>query len=350
MISLALALSLLSLQKEEESTLQKIDREVGAIVERVRPSVVQVSVVLSLDGQSALETLSLAGIVHSKEGHILTDASAVENASEIRVSAGARTLKAAHLASDRRTGVAVLKVDAKDLAPAALSEAPARAGSVAIVVGNPFGLRGGASTGTVSGSGRSILVAGRRYDNMIQMTAPVHPGDCGGFVADSSGRLLGMVHSAYAPDPSEVEERSLLRIFKMSPGDVAPVAGQSVSFATPAAWVRFSADRIVKHGRMVRGWVGLSMRPLDAAARAQLGLEEGVGIEVVHVEREGPAKAGPIALHDILVEYDGKPVKDLEALQWAVAQVEEPATVKVAFLRNRERQEAELRVEIDPQQ
>jgi S1-C subfamily serine protease len=349
MISLAFALSLLAPQKEEESTLQKIDREVGAIVEKVRPSVVQVTVMLSIDGQSALETLSFAGVVYSKDGHIVTDASGVENASEIRVSAGTRTLKAALLALDRRTGVAVLKADSKELVPASLSETPARAGSVAIVVGNPFGLRGGASTGTVSGSGRSIQVAGRRYDNMIQMSTPVNPGDCGGFVADSSGRLLGLVHSAYAPEASGVEAGRLLPFFKMNPRDVSPVAGQSVSFATPAAWVRFSADRIVKHGRMVRGWLGLSLRPLDPAVRAQLGLEEGTGVEVAHIEREGPAKASAIALRDVLVEFDGKPVKDLEALQWAVAQVEEPRTVKVAFLRNRERQEAELRVEIDPQ-
>ncbi len=329
---------------QEESTLRKIDREVTSIVEKVRPSVVQVTAVLLPN-----ETLSFSGVVFTKEGHIVTDATGIESASELRVTVGSRTFAAEPVGSDRRTGVAVLKIDAAGLVPAALPEKPGKAGAIAIVVGNPFGMRGGASTGTLSGFGRSIQVTGRRYDGMIQMTAPVNPGDCGGFVADSGGRLIGLVHSAYALDPADVEGGSLLPLFKKNPRDVAPVPGQSVSFATPAEWVKFSAERIIKHGRMVRGWLGLSARPLDEAARAQLGLEEGVGAEVVRVEREGPAKAANLALRDVLVEFDGQPVKDLDALQWRIARVEAPVAVKVVYLRNRERIEAELRIEIDPQ-
>lgn len=349
MKSLVLLLFLLAQEAKEESTLRKIDREVAAIVEKVRPSVVQVTAVFSIDPRSEVATLTLSGVVYSKEGHIVTDATGIESAAEIRVAAGGKTRRAEHVGSDRRTGVAVIKIDAEGLPPAALPDQAGPAGAVAIVVGNPFGLPGGASRGTVSGTGRSIQVAGRRYENMIQLTAPVNPGDCGGFVADSSGRLLGLVHSAYAVDPAEAEGLSLLPLFKKSPRDVAPVPGQSVSFATPAEWVRFSADRIIKHGKMVRGWLGLSARPLDEAARAQLGLEEGVGFEIIRVEREGPAKAAGLADRDVLIEFDGKPVRDLAALQRRVAQVEEPVTVKVVILRNRERREADLRVEIDPQ-
>lgn len=347
MTPILLVLSLLSPQKEE-TTLQKIEREVGAIVDKVRPSVVQVTAVFSIDGRTAHETLTLSGVVYSKEGHIVTDASGLENASEVRITAGSKTVKAEHVASDRRTGVAVIRAGLKDLPPAFLPETRPHAGAVAILVGNPLGMRGGAASGTVSGAGRAIQVSGRRYENMIQLNVPAQPGDCGGFVADSAGRLIGLLHSAYSPDPSEPGD-TLLQIFKKNPKDVAPLAGQVVCFATPADWVRFSADRIIKHGRMVRGWLGLSARPVDPAVRAQLGLEEGLGVEVSRVDLEGPARAAALAPKDILVEYDGKPVKDFEALQWAVAQAEEPKTVKVAFLRNRERKVVDLRVELDPQ-
>lgn len=339
----------LLLALQEESTLQKIDREVTSIVEKVRPSVVQVTAIFSVGGPQEMASLTLSGVVWSKDGHIVTDASGIESAAEIRVAVGSRTFKALPVAADLRTGIAVIKIEADGLSPAAVPEKPGKAGAVAIVVGNPYGMKGGASTGTVSGYGRSIQVAGRRYENMIQLTAPVNPGDCGGFVADSGGRLLGLVHSAYATDPSEAEGFSLLPLFKKNPRDTAPVAGQSVSFATHAEWVKFSADRIVKHGKMVRGWLGLSARPLDEAARAQLGLGEGVGLEVVRVEPKGPGRAAKIAVRDVIVEFDGKPVTDLDALQWRVAQVEEPVTVKVVTLRNRERREVELRIEIDPQ-
>jgi S1-C subfamily serine protease len=348
MTPVLLLLSALSPQKEEESTLQKMEREVGAIVERIRPSVVQVTAIFSIDGRNAQETLTFSGVVYSKDGHIVTDASGIENATEVRITAGTKTVKGDLVASDRRTGVAVVHVALKNLPPAFLPEARPRAGAVAIVVGNPLGMRGGAVSGTVSGAGRAIQVSGRRYENMIQLNVPAQPGDCGGFVADSGGRLIGLLHSAYSPDPAEPGD-PLLQIFKKNPKDVAPLAGQVVCFATPADWVRFSADRIIKHGRMVRGWLGLSARPVDPALRSQLGLEDGVGVDIFRVELEGPARAAGLAAKDILVEYDGKPVKDVESLQWAVAEVEEPKTVKVAYLRNRERRVADLRVELDPQ-
>ena len=192
-----LAVLLLALQ--EESTLQKIDREVTSIVEKVRPSVVQVTAVFSVGGPQEVASLTLSGVVWSRDGHIVTDASGIESAAEIRVAVGSKTFKAIPVASDLRTGVAVIKIEADGLSPAAVPEKPGKAGAVAIVVGNPFGMKGGASTGTVSGYGRSIQVAGRRYENMVQLTAPVNPGDCGGFVADSSGRLLGL---SVEPEPA----------------------------------------------------------------------------------------------------------------------------------------------------
>ena len=334
---------------QEESALQKIDREVTAIVEKVRPSVVQVTAVLSDDPQLPAERLTLSGVIYSKSGHIVTDASGIDSAVALRVIVGTKTLKATHVASDRRTGVAVIKIDAEDLVPAECSEKPARPGALAIVVGNPFGAPGGTATGSVSGFGRSIQIGDRHYENMVQMSVPVNPGDCGGYVADSSGRLIGLVHSVYAVDPAEAEARSYLPLYKKNPKDVAPVPGQSASFATPVEWVKFSADRIIKHGKMVRGWLGLALRPLDEATRMQLGLEEGVGVEVMRVDRDGPGKAAKIGARDILIELDGKPVKDLEALQWRVARIEEPTLAKLVYLRNRERHEADLRIEIDPQ-
>ena len=113
--------------------------------------------------------------------------------------------------------------------------------------------------------------------------------------------------------------------------------------------MKFSADRIIKHGRMVRGWLGASLLPLSDAARSQLGLEAGVGAEVARVERDSPARKAGLAARDILVSYDGEAVRDLDALQWKIAGVEEPTKVKIVFLRNRESRDAETQIELDPQ-
>jgi len=329
-----------------ETTLQRLEREISSVIEKVRPSVVKVSAAVPVEPDKTPEWLTLSGVIYSREGHIVTDASGVESAGEIKVTSGSRVFKAQHVGSDRRTGVAVLRVAAGDLKPAPFAPEACKTGSAAIAVGNAFGGSPGGSFGTVGGVRCTIVVSGRRYDDMIQMTAPVQPGDCGGYVADSSGRFIGLVHSVYAPDPAGGD---LAEKFGKAARDLLATGARNVSFATPSDWVRFSADRIIKHGRMVRGWAGLSARPLDEAARAQLGLPEGEGAEVVRVDREGPAARARLAPRDVLLTFDGQPVRDLDDLQWKVARVEQPRNVRITYLRNRERHEADLRVEIDPQ-
>jgi S1-C subfamily serine protease len=343
----ALALSSALPAQEKESALEKLEREIVAVIEKVRPSVVQVTATFGLEPGTKLETLSFSGVVYSGKGHIVTDASALEQAAELSVRAGERTFKARHLASDRRTGVAVLHVEAAGLVPAVFAEQPCRSGVTAISVGNAFGMRGSAAVGTVSGVGRTIVVGSRTYDDMIQVSTAVHPGDCGGLVADAKGIFIGLVHSAYAAEGGE--GLNLLQLFGKRGRDLVPVAPVTVGFATPASWVRFSADRIIRHGRMVRGWVGLSARPLGEAARIHLGLAEGQGAEVTRVEREGPAARAGVALKDVLVEFDGEPVRDLDALQWKIAQAETARPVQAVVLRNGERRAVEMNIEIDPQ-
>src|SRR6185436_3415974 len=143
---------------QEESTLQRLEKEIAAVVEKVRPSVVRVE----------SNDLIFSGIVYTKEGHVLTDASGVEQTGEIRVLVGDRAYPAERVDSDRRTGVAVLKISAKELRPAAFVSDAIRMGSTAIVVGNAFG-PSSLSFGTIGALGRSILVRGRKYENMLQM-------------------------------------------------------------------------------------------------------------------------------------------------------------------------------------
>ena len=215
--------------------------------------------------------------------------------------------------------------------PALVSSEGCKTGTQAIVVGNALGMPSCSSFCTIGGVGRSIRVRGQKYENMLQMSAAVLPGDCGAFVADSAGRLVGLVHSAGAVENGDE---------KLVP---AP------AFAVPAAWVKFSADRIIKHGHMVRGWLGASLLPLSDAARSHLGLDAGVGAEVTRVERESPARKAGLAARDILVSFDGKSVSDLDALQWKIAAVEEPTKVRIVFLHNGETKTVDTQIELDPQ-
>lgn len=321
MFPIALLCLTLSLPGQEESTLQKLDKDVSAVAEKVRSSVVRV----------VADNLNLSGVIYTKDGHVITDASGVERAMELRVLVGDRSYSAERVDADKRTGIAVLKIAAKELTPASVSPDACKTGSTAIVVGNAFGMPATVTWGPIGGIGRSILVRGRKYENMLQMSLVVHPGDCGGFVSDSAGRLIGLIHSAGAAEAGDD---------KITP---AP------AFAVPAAWVKFSADRIIKHGHMVRGWLGASLLPLNDAVRTQLGLEPGVGAAVARVENDSPAKKAGLTTRDILLSFDGQSVVDLEALQWKIARIETPTTIKLTYLRERVTRDAETEIVIDPQ-
>lgn len=332
---LAAAIALLA---QDESPLRRMEREIQAVLEKVRPSVVHVTAVFSLESGQPVEELGCSGVVYSADGHIVTDAGAVDQASELRVQVGGRRCAARHLASDRRTGVAVLRIDLPGLAPAALADEPARPGGTAIAVGGAFGARSSAAVGLVTARGLSVLVKGRRFDDLLQISSPVQPGDCGGFVADASGRMIGLVHSAAAPELEPVVRGNLLPLFGKDERDLKGAAPGS-GFVTAVEWVRFSADRIIKHGRMVRGWVGLSCR-----APAQ-----GPGAEIVRVDRDGPARRAGLEAKDVVVEFDGEAVPDVDSLRWKVARAETARTVKVTVTREGGRRTLDLDLELDPQ-
>ena len=133
-------------------------------------------------------------------------------------------------------------------------------------------------------------------------------------------------------------------------GGVDPPWGRTVAaILSVLARRQRLGDRIIKHGHMVRGWLGASLLPLSDAARSHLGLDAGVGAEVTRVERESPARKAGLAARDILLSFDGKSVSDLDALQWKIAAVEEPTKVRIVFLHNGETKTVDTQIELDPQ-
>ncbi len=337
-----------------ETTLQKIEREVSAVVEKARRSVVMIRAVHRVPVQQGVwvtETMKLSGIAWTADGLILTDAGGVQSATDLSaLLPDGRELPAVLVAFDRRTNIAVLRVKADNLVPAEPADpADLRQGTYAIAIGNPQGLKGSASVGFVSGLGRSVLVAGRRYDDLVQMTTVVQPGDAGGFVANSKGQLVGMVHSSHQSGPLDPATLGVLRLFGKDATDFAPVGTPVTSFATPVSMLKFVAERIRKNGRMDWGWVGLTVWPLEEDLRLLHKIPEGQGARINAVDKAGPARRAGLRRNDILVSFDGAPVTDLRALRKKVAEVESPAVFRVAVLRDGERVELDLPVETGPQ-
>jgi S1-C subfamily serine protease len=169
-------------------------------------------------------------------------------------------------------------------------------GQLAIAIGNPHGLQTTVTAGVISALGRTLPAPnGRRLiENVIQTDAPLNPGNSGGPLVDSRGRVIG-VNTAVAP------------------------GAQGICFAIPINTGRWVAGLLIREGRVRRAFLGVATqpRPIPAGWRRRLELEQSAGLEVVRVEAGRPAAAAGLRQGDIIIAAGGRPVQkvtDLHAL------------------------------------
>jgi S1-C subfamily serine protease len=193
--------------------------------------------------------------------------------------------------SDSHSDLAVLRAEARDLAPAELGDAERlRVGQLVVAIGNPNGFAGSVTAGVVSALGRSLPTqSGRVVDNVIQTDAALNPGNSGGALADGTGRVVG-VNTA--------------------------VAGVGLGLAVPVnAATRQIVAALMTEGRFRRAYLGIAggARPLPPRLARTLGRD--AGVEVVQVVEGTPAAAAGLRPEDLIVELDGSPVTGVDDLQ-----------------------------------
>jgi S1-C subfamily serine protease len=211
---------------------------------------------------------------------------------------------------DRLSDLAVLRADGGDLVPATLGEAEnLRVGQLVVAIGNPNGFAGSVTAGVVSALGRSLPTrsgrAVRYIDNVIQTDAALNPGNSGGALADSFGRVIG-INTA--------------------------VAGVGLGLAVP---INLATRRIVgalmRDGRVRRAYIGIAggPRPLPPSARVRLGREGGV--EIVEVIEGGPAQRAGLRPEDIIVSLGEQPVERVDDVQRLMTHeaIDRPLTARV---------------------
>ena len=298
---------------EETEALDAYSRTVVGVAERVGPSVANLRVLRDTRG-GRVPVGAGSGVVLTADGFLLTSAHVV---------AGRRRSGRAHftdgrelsfeiVGSDPLSDLAVLRADASDLAPAELGEADElRVGQLVVAIGNPHGFAGSVTAGVVSALGRSLPArsgnAVRVIDNLIQTDASLNPGNSGGALVTSGGRVVG-INTA--------------------------VAGVGLGLAVP---INDSTRRIVgslmSEGRVRRAYLGVAggVRPLPPQARSQF---EGEGcIEVVEVVEGSPADRAGLRPEDLVVEVDGNRVEDVGDLQRLMVAELIGATVPVTVIR-----------------
>ncbi|MDA8241819.1 MAG: DegQ family serine endoprotease [Nitrospiraceae bacterium] len=226
-----------------------------------------------------------SGVIVSSDGYIITNYHVVKDADEIKVLlADKREFSGKVIGSDPKTEISVVKIDAKDLPTLPWGNSDSlEAGDLVLAVGNPYGLNQTVTMGIVSAVGRAN-VGIADYEDFIQTDAPINPGNSGGALVNVRGQLIG-INTA---------------IFSTSGGY------QGIGFAIPSNMVRTIMESLVKEGKVIRGWLGISIQRITPDLAKQFNLKDENGVLVSDVTENGPAEKAGLKRGDVILEYDGK--------------------------------------------
>ena len=239
-----------------------------------------------------------SGVIVDPSGTVLTNAHVVERASEIEVvTADGKKHKAKVVGADRRTDLAVLKLQGGGPYPAATlgDSDKLKVGDWVLAIGSPFGLQQTVTAGIISAKGRSIGQG--PFDDFLQTDAAINPGNSGGPLVNMSGEVVG-INSA---------------ILSRSGGNVG------IGFSIPVNMAKRIYTELHAKGKVTRGWLGVSIQPLTPELARGFGLKEPKGVLISDVVQDSPADRAGIAAGDIVTEFDKKKVETPQDLQKAVA-------------------------------
>ncbi len=256
-----------------------------------------------------------SGVIVSADGHILTNNHVIEGADDIEVTIGngngERKYKAKKIGTDPGTDLAVLKIEAKNLPAIVFGDSDKiRVGDIAVAVGNPFGLTQSVSMGVVSAVSRGGMGI-VDYENFIQTDASINPGNSGGALVDIEGRLIGLNTAIYS----------------RSGGN------QGIGFAVPANLAHATMNSILKHGRVVRGYLGTVIQPLTEELSNAFNIADQNGALVSELEPNGPAAKAGIEKGDVIIEVAGKKVEGPRELRLLVGGMPPGTRIDVKIFR-----------------
>lgn len=272
-----------------------------------------------------------AGVIADAEGIVVTTASVVGGANEVRVRIADRgDLPAKVIGTDPITNLAVLQVEGDGLTAArfAASAEATPPGSWVMILGNSYGAGPTVSVGILAGR-RPCSAVGEGEGGLLQVNAPVNPGDSGGALINSRGEVIGIVCAALTP--RENPEGSLL---VGGPGEGrAWGSGATVGFAVPMGMGRIVIDEIRTKGRVVRGFLGLAVQALPPEKAAGFVQGERASVIVTNVLAGGPAERAGFLVGDMILAIDGKPIGTPRRLQRLVETTMPSASLVASIVR-----------------
>jgi S1-C subfamily serine protease len=258
-----------------------------------------------------------SGFIFTPDGFALTNSHVVHGADQIEVTlSDGRRYAAQIIGEDPDTDLAVIRVEAPLLNHTELGDSHRiRVGQLAIAVGNPYGFQCTVTAGVISALGRSLRsTSGRLIDNVIQTDAALNPGNSGGPLVNSRGEVIGVNTAIIRP-------------------------AQGICFALGINTAKFIAGRLIKDGKIRRGYLGVSGQNVELPRRVVRfhNLEAESGILVVAVEPGSPAQRASLAEGDVIIGYGDQTVRDIDALHKLLVEEKVGIPMALTFLRRGEK-------------
>src|SRR5579859_2916989 len=306
----------------EEELLDAYSHAVVSVVEKVGPAVVSINVKTRQARRNPGGEGAGSGVVITPDGYVLTNNHVVDNANEVKVNLiDGSTYAAQIVGKDAATDLAVVRVDAPHLPMAQLGNSDTlRVGQLAIAIGNPLGFQSTVSTGVVSALGRSLRSqSGRLIENVIQTDVPLNPGNSGGPLVDSRGRVIG-INSAMI------------------------YMAQGISFAIPVNTAKWVVSELLIHGKVHRSYLGLAgqVRPISHRVQRYFELAANSVVEVISIEENGPAQKAGLHVGDQIVALDGKPTATVDDIHRLLTAKPGGAMITLSVIRSQQRREIQV--------
>ncbi|GBD99873.1 putative periplasmic serine endoprotease DegP-like precursor [bacterium BMS3Abin07] len=254
-----------------------------------------------------------SGVIISDDGYILTNNHVVKDADKIKVLLfDKREFDGKVIGTDPKTDVAVIRIKARNLPVLKLGNSDKlKAGSLVIAVGNPYGLSHTVTMGIVSAVGRAN-VGIADYEDFIQTDAAINPGNSGGAMVNTRGELVG-INTA---------------IFSTTGGY------QGIGFAIPSNMAKNVMESLIRHGKVVRGWLGVTIQDLTPELAKHFDIKAKKGVLVSDVVEKSPAEKAGMKRGDLIVAYDGKKVKNTFGFRNMVAETPPGNSVDISVMRD----------------
>jgi serine protease Do len=254
------------------------------------------------------------GFIISDEGYIITNNHVVAGADEIKVKlADGREFKGELKGNDEKLDLALIRIVTKDHLPVAIlgDSDTLEVGEWVMAIGNPFGLAQTVTAGIISAQGR--VIGSGPYDDFIQTDASINPGNSGGPLFNAKGEVIGINTAIIA-------------------------GGQGIGFAIPVNMAKNIIPQLKEKGKVTRGWLGVSIQPITPDLAKSFDLENEKGALVSEIVKDSPADKAGFKSGDIILEFDGKTIGEMNELPRIVAVTPVGKKVKVVVLREGKKQ------------